>query len=264
MIIAISGYIGSGKDTVGQIIKEITRTREYKTIDGELLPIKDSDWKIKKFAYKLKTVASILTGIPQHKFEDQEFKKSDLSQEWNVLHTTLTTTHRDNWTPELQKQLEKENWEKNNRPMTVREFLQKLGTESMRDGLHTNVWVNALFADYKGVENGGYPIYGTTEDGGRIPVDYTRFIEYPKWIVTDCRFPNEAEAVKDRDGFVVRINRDLPEVPYQTLEQRHPSETSLDDWNFDYVIQNDSTVEVLRDKVADMLKHFGIKTVITS
>lgn len=240
MIIAISGYIGSGKDTVGHIIQEITSpfSHHAKVVDGKVIPMRGpSGWVIKKFAYKLKTVASILTGIPQHKFEDQEFKKSDLSQEWNVLHTTLTTTHRDNWTPELQKQLEKENWEKNNRPMTVREFLQKLGTESMRDGLHTNVWVNALFADYK---------------------------KGSKWIITDCRFPNEAEAVKDRGGFVVRVNRDLPEVPYQTLEQRHPSETSLDNWEFDYVIQNDSTVEDLKVKVAEILKHFGIKTVITS
>jgi hypothetical protein len=32
--------------------------------------------------------------------------------------------------------------------MSVRKLLQKLGTEAMRDGLHTNVWCNALFSDY--------------------------------------------------------------------------------------------------------------------
>ncbi len=59
MIIGISGYSGSGKDLVGTIIQEISLNK----------------WHIKKWAGKLKTIASILTGIPVEKFEDQEFKK---------------------------------------------------------------------------------------------------------------------------------------------------------------------------------------------
>lgn len=131
MIIGINGKIGSGKDTVGSIIQYLTsecgdpnssRHRSYEAFlnkGGGYAPRNFdqhyvSNWEIKKFAAKLKTIASLLTGISVEKFEDQEFKKQEMSEEWG---------------------------------MTYRVFLQKLGTETMRDGLHTNVWVNALFAD---------------------------------------------------------------------------------------------------------------------
>ena len=39
-----------------------------------------SKWEIKKFAGKLKQIASLLTGIPIEKFEDQEFKKKTFKQ----------------------------------------------------------------------------------------------------------------------------------------------------------------------------------------
>jgi len=114
MILGINGKIGSGKDTVGKIIQHLTSEWEDEEFqDTDMLDVR-SNWEIKKFAGKLKQIASILTGIPVENFEDQEFKKLDMSPEWG---------------------------------MTYREFLQKLGTEAMREGLHTNVWVNALMAD---------------------------------------------------------------------------------------------------------------------
>src|SRR5690606_31884897 len=42
------------------------------------------EWEIKKFAEKLKQVASILLNIPVEKFEDQEFKNTTLSEEWDM------------------------------------------------------------------------------------------------------------------------------------------------------------------------------------
>jgi len=133
MLIGINGYAGSGKDTIGQIIRVLTSDipmpTDYSTekkinvIDKFLEP--DKGYIIKKFANKLKQIASLLTGIPQEKFEDQEFKKTTLNYEW--------------WTV----------CEEGSVPMFVREFLQKLGTDALRKGLHTNVWVNALMSDYK-------------------------------------------------------------------------------------------------------------------
>ena len=74
--------------------------------------------------------------------------------------------------------------------MTYREFLQKLGTEAMRDGLHTNVWVNALFADYiPHKKEGGFQ--RSVKDTNGIPYDFEYEVEYPNWIITDMRFPNE-------------------------------------------------------------------------
>jgi hypothetical protein len=115
--------------------------------------------------------------------------------------------------------------------MTVREFLQKLGTEAMREGLHTNVWVNALFADYR-----------LWSDGRK---DW-----YPNWIITDMRFPNEMEAVEEREGITIRVTR--PDfLSFDAM--LHSSETALDDAEFDYTIVNDSTIEDLVEKVKEIL-----------
>lgn len=178
MIIGVNGYALSGKDTVGQLIQQLDP---------------DGSWEIKKFAGKLKTIASILTGIPTAMFENQEFKKKEL--------------------PEM--------WSNHGMPMTVRDFLQKLGTDGLREGLHPNTWVNALMSDYTA---------------------------YPNWIVTDCRFPNEAYAIKKAGGIIVRIDR-----PGITAINDHPSEIALDKWEFDYRISNDGTIDKLKDEVEKIL-----------
>lgn len=195
MIIGINGYAGSGKDTVGTILQQID---------------KDSHWEIKKWAGKLKQVAELLTGIPVEKFEDQEFKKTNLGKQWN---------------------------DRINNPMSVRDFLQKLGTEGLRDGLHTNTWVNALMADYKCVP------------ADRAPNGW----DCDNWIITDTRFPNEAQAIKDADGIIIRVTR-----PGIGPVNDHPSETGLNQWKFDYEIQNDSSLNELINSVRIFKQKFGI------
>ncbi len=101
MIIGINGYSGSGKDTVGKLIQiaACNDLPEGQDIDDILKDYTNNEWwieeksgwEIKKWAGKLKTIASLLTGIPVEKFEDQEFKKTNLGPEWNVL-LWLTTT----------------------------------------------------------------------------------------------------------------------------------------------------------------------------
>lgn len=89
-LIGINGIIGSGKDTVGKIIQyldlmkftgETPDAQEFKYwyIDRNH-NIENSKWQIKKFAGKLKQIASLMTGIPVEKFEDQEFKKKTFQQ----------------------------------------------------------------------------------------------------------------------------------------------------------------------------------------
>lgn len=217
-LIGINGKIGSGKDTIGKIIQYLLR--DYVYIDYSFEQYfnlnTNKNWKIKKFAGKVKEIASILTGIPVEKFEDQEFKKTTLSEEWDFA---------DNDAPD--------------NIMTIRMFLQKLGTEAMRDGLHTNVWVNALFADYRAK-------WVPTKDSV-AEEDVSLEKEYPNWIITDMRFPNELEAVKQRNGITIRVNR-----PGINL-LNHPSETSLDNAEFDYTIVNDSTIKDLVIKVREIL-----------
>lgn len=221
-IIALNGYAGSGKDLVGQYIQLLNSLTEYK--ENLILSLSQADdwwleehsgWEIKKFAGKLKVITSLLTGIPIEKLEDQDFKKTYLGHEWDTYSiireggTRKVATQAKPHKPDSVWLRDGINVQVQNR-MTVREFLQQLGTEGLRNGLHEDVWVNALFADY-------------TDD-----LD---------WIITDCRFHNEAKAVKDRGGVVIRINR-----PGISAVNAHPSETSMDDWtSFDYVINNDGS-----------------------
>lgn len=205
MIIGLSGYAKSGKDTVAEIIQEL----------------QPNQWDVRKFSGKLKTIASLLTGIPASKFEDQEFKESDLGPEWD---RPLEYWHRQGDDSRIA-------------PMTVREFLQKLGTDAVRDGLHTNAWVNALMADYH------------TDTRSEVLGQFIKKVSPPcKWIITDCRFENEAQAIKDKGGVIIRIDR-----PGIKPVNAHPSETALDNWDFDYKIANASDLVALKQTVEVLL-----------
>jgi len=100
---------------------------------------------------------------------------------------------------------------------TYREILQLVGTDLMRKGLNDNIWIDALFSGYSPDR---------------------------KWIITDCRFPNECVAVGERGGIVIRINR-----PGLDESDPHPSETALDTCPFKYFINNDCTLEELETKI---------------
>jgi hypothetical protein len=240
MIIGINGKIGSGKDTIGGIIQYLTSDYKDKYDYKNWIDRVEnhgsntySPWEIKKFAGKLKQTGSLLTGIPIEKFEDQEFKKTELAEDWNYF-PIIGYGHRN--VPV---------YGQDEQAMLVREFLQKLGTEAMRDGLHTNVWVNALFADYKPTndcQQHADGLFYTDEHGENEVIP-----EYPNWIITDMRFPNELEAVVKREGLTIRVVR--PGTSVGT----HPSETALDDAEFDYEIINDGSIADLIDKVIDIL-----------
>ena len=74
----------------------------------------------------------------------------------------------------------------------------------------------------------------------------------PCWIMPDTRFPNEVQAIKDRKGIVIKVNRDTG------LLDNHISEHALDDYNdYDYVIDNNGTLGELIVKVATMMETLG-------
>jgi len=126
--------------------------------------------------------------------------------------------------------------------MTVREFLQRLGTDAMRNNLHENVWVNAFWIDYKGIKYA----QGTA---GYDPYKPKDILKYPNWIITDVRFENEYNSVKRRGGLMIKVERPGIET------QSHASETGLDhitDWN--YVINNSGSIEDLVREVENILK----------
>ncbi len=76
--------------------------------------------------------------------------------------------------------VDKYGWEDAKSFYFVRESLQILGSEAGRDVLGENIWIETLFKK---------------PTGARI-------------IIPDCRYINEAQAVRERGGVVIRIKRD--------------------------------------------------------
>jgi hypothetical protein len=313
MIIGVSGKIGSGKDTVGKIIQYLAAESNHiakghisdykdcsytiqeflqgKDIYNEVFTknytesiSEDSGWQIKKFAAKLKQIVSILTGISVEDLEKQEVKDRVLGNEWSRIVTTL---HLSSDVNQIIKDIYTNAFfEQTNtsfivyQRMTVRQLLQEIGTDAMRNVIHSNIWVNALFSDYKRIR-GIERILKSTRSEEEQEIDG---FKYPNWIITDVRFPNELKAIEDKDGITIRINRDLyhigggnyisknefintPSVinnKNYSIEEllkankkinnnEHPSETALDNAQFNYTIDNNGTIEELIEKVREIL-----------
>ena len=234
MLIGISGKIGSGKDTVGKYLQYLY-SKEYPHHTFEEFQkyprwVNNNDWQIKKYADKLKEIVCLLIGCTREQLEDINFKNKELGQEWWYYidpADMLTMRSYLEWKDAFEDRFLVK--------LTPRLLLQYLGTECAREIIHPNTWVNALFADYKFIE------VLPNEDTSLF--NYNPIYNYPNWIITDVRFPNEADAIKALGGKLIRLTRTT-----NVLEEiaMHPSETALDNYNkFDFIIENKGTEEEL-------------------
>lgn len=265
MIIGISGKIGSGKDTIGQIIQYLTNPHtdkgNYKTHE---LGFIESNWQIKKFAYKLKQITALLLGVSVEQLEDREFKEKELGEEWWYWSVYDGIEYKPQYFPtreEAEKRCD-EVWGSDlydtmikQVKLTPRLILQLLGTEAGREIIHPNIWVNALMSEYN--KNDVNPI--KVRQGRLTALQAFNLSQNnkPKWIITDMRFPNELEAVKKRGGITIRVNRISDEAGQYEVKQ-HPSETALDNHKFDYVIDNSGSMSSLINKVKEICHEIKI------
>jgi hypothetical protein len=207
-IIAICGFIGSGKDTIADYL------------------VNFHGYKRESFANSLKDAVSVVFGWDREMLEG----RTKQSREWRET--------RDEW------------WSKRlGRDITPRYVLQYWGTEVVRKGFHDDMWVASL-------EN---RLRNSRDD----------------IVITDCRFPNEIKALKNIGATVIRVKRGPEPEWYKAakdynkgmravgwalgrdvLEQYnvHASEYSWVGSKFDYVLENDSTVDDLFNKIEEVLK----------
>jgi len=246
-IIAISGKIHSGKDTVAKIIQYLTVQNEPPFSDKFCNPaefgldyVENSPWKIAKFAGKLKEFVADMIGCSVEDLEKQEVKSSNLTSQW------------DRYLPNLDRP----------EKMKVRDVLIGVGN-GLRDSVHPDIWVNYLFKQYrlsptkcheigkcletesfKGTEHEGIDM---CEDGCvAFPT------KLPNWIITDLRYENEKRRIEEYNGITIRVNSDR----CQYIDS--PSETSLDKAQFKYVIENNysddpNSMKILSEKVKQIL-----------
>lgn len=206
MIIGLSGYARSGKDTAAEGLTAIGFKR-----------VGFAD-KLRDFLYALNPVVEveeIICPPPKtiearcdcdHKLLQghEVFRVRDVIDEhgWDGYKST-------SYGPEL------------------RALLQRLGTECGRELISDTIWIDAALNGQEG-----------------------------DIVVADVRFPNEAQAIKDRGGLVFRITRTGVEAV-----NAHPSETALDDWPWDYEIHNNGTVDDLHLKMRETLAIHNVKEI---
>ena len=75
-------------------------------------------------------------------------------------------------------------------------------------------------------------------------------------IIPDCRFPNEVSTMIDNgfDTIHLRVVRDNFESPLTEEQQKHPSETALDDVEPDFYIKNNGTLDKLNKTITKWIK----------
>lgn len=172
------------------------------------------------FAKPLKDAVSVVFGWPRELLEGD----TEYSRKWREEGDVF-------WS------------EKFGRNFSPREALQLMGTEAGRDVFHTDLWVISLLNRAKG----------------------------KNVVVTDVRFKNEIEYIQKNEGIVIRVKRgEDPEwfnflstetddfYRQQIMKGRnvHRSEWDWIGCDFDYLIENDGTIDSLRQKVANILHQF--------
>lgn len=92
--------------------------------------------------------------------------------------------------------------------------------------------------------------------GSEVLINAT-FSNCPERVVmTSTRYRNEAKAIKDHGGFVWRVNR-----PGLGPLSQHPTEIDMDGWNYDFVIDNNGTLEDLAVSVEEAMDEMLYPTV---
>jgi hypothetical protein len=214
MIIGFTGLKGSGKDTAGAYL------------------VKEYDFERRSFADPLKRSIAALLDIPL--WEIENFKNNE------TVYVTTGYKNRPTDDPEVDEYgdtwiagvdypeslIPKNLWSPI-REHTFREILQRYGTESHRDIFGKDFWVNATL-----------PVEG--------------FYSGRKIVVTDVRFMNEYERIKQLKGYVVRIakTRAIPEIE----QDHHSSETEQTGMPYDFWIENLGTYDQFYREIEMMLE----------
>lgn len=164
---------------------------------------KKFSWEQKSFAHSLKKILCILYGFKIEDFESEEFKSKELPESFWYWYKELESGYGPiilpYTTPKPPKGYEGLKLIK----PTPRILLQKIGTDLFRNQLHPNVWVNATMVDYK-IK---YFISDVDELSCEETVTTKEFPVYPNWIITDVRFQNEADAITERGGKLIKVIR---------------------------------------------------------
>jgi hypothetical protein len=203
-LIALVGFIGSGKDTAADYLVNFHEFR------------RDS------FAATLKDAVAAVFGWDRELLEG----RTKQAREWRE--------QVDPWWAERLNMPE----------LTPRLVLQLWGTEVCRRSFHDDIWIASLESRLRNSKD--------------------------SIVISDCRFPNEIKAIKEAGGQVVWVQRgELPSwhiiagnanngdaFAAEKLKSLgiHASETAWVGTDFDYIVDNNGTVDELYDRIAKIVQ----------
>ncbi len=122
--------------------------------------------------------------------------------------------------------------DKNGAPLTYRQALIDIGT--MARGYNSNIWVDCF----------NERLLKSIEQERHLPQD----LKTEAVIVTDLRFPEEFNYLKNNKYFIIKLNRRSQSII------NHESETAQEDFsNFDSVIDNNGTLLDLREQIKEKI-----------
>jgi hypothetical protein len=237
-LIGISGRIGFGKDTLASILQE--------TLHPE-----GQNYEIVPFALNVKKVVSIMTGTTLEQNLSREgksiavhafpFVPDDCEQ---VVAILTGTTPEQNSSPDEKLKIPPgfsktlgeyqaivRTWINSLRVgKTLGEYQQLVG-QGMRDVVQSDVWVQGAL---------------------RAPAPFK--------IIPDVRYPGEVDAIEQNGGIVIRLERpDHLITVHDARDKNHSSEISLNDRKFKYVVQNDGTLQDLKERGLRTIADFMVE-----
>lgn len=116
--------------------------------------------------------------------------------------------------------------------LTPREILQGIG-EKMRE-IYEDIWVDTVF----------YTTLPELQGQG-----------YDKFVISDVRYPNEADTIHDRGGVVVKIEREEGGV---SVGADHSSETAMKDYKlYHKIMENNGTLDEFFADVDFLVEELG-------
>ena len=119
--------------------------------------------------------------------------------------------------------------------VSPRVVMQKFGTEIIREGAQKIV-----------------PNIGNNFWVKRLELDLQR-MKGEKIVISDVRFPNEIQKIKELGGIVILVDRPSMNA---NCHDCHASENSINKEDADYVVINDSTMAELYKKIDEILLKF--------
>ena len=217
---------GSGKDAAAKIIASLLGQRGIRT-------------SIQKFATALRQQVELETSVPVAISETTEGKNilvNKFTIEGNHVGTLAYALQQDVKYPiRVDGEAYKTTITLAGPGITVGRYLQILGSLMKNVSENPNYWVDRLFSNFS---------------QGEVV------------IISDVRFPLEQQAVAKRAGVTILIkrSRETDQKEMAGRDVSHESERALDGIQADYTIENDGTIDDLRNKLEKLISHLASRS----